>query len=158
VRAWTVLISLKIGTDCGRLWARWWTVGFHKVRGLSWPAEELLASTGLCSVQALSYTSHCEYTRPFYRPSFVSVPFMVLVWKLPVKYTVPWVKSDHCTWYWTTVHVRGDWSARVLLHIREVLSSGLVPETDFLEVFGYHQGLMFLFLSEAHFKACADFC
>jgi hypothetical protein len=23
----------KIGTDCGLLWARWWTAGFHKVWG-----------------------------------------------------------------------------------------------------------------------------
>jgi hypothetical protein len=48
------------------------------------------------------------------------------------------------------MHVAVDWSIRSLLHIQEVASSGLVPETDFLEVFGYHQGLMLLFLSEAH--------
>jgi len=43
-----------------------------------------------------------------------------------------------------------DWSARALLHMREVPSSGLVPKTDFLEVFVSHQALMLLFLSETH--------
>jgi hypothetical protein len=38
------LIWLRIGTDGGRLWMRWWTPGFHKMRGISWLAEKLLAS------------------------------------------------------------------------------------------------------------------
>ena len=31
---------LRIGTDGGHLWIRWWTFGFHKVRGISWLAAE----------------------------------------------------------------------------------------------------------------------
>ena len=77
---------------------------------------------------------------------------------LTVKYTVPQVKSDHCTWYWTTQHVAVDWSVRTLLHIREVASSGLVPKTVFLEVFFYHQGLILLFLSEAHTCTAQSLC
>jgi hypothetical protein len=29
---------LRIGTGGGRLWVRWWTFGFHKTQGISWPA------------------------------------------------------------------------------------------------------------------------
>ena len=29
---------LRIGTGGGRLWVRWWTFGFHKMRGISWLA------------------------------------------------------------------------------------------------------------------------
>ena len=31
---------LRIGTDGRHLWIRWWTFGFHKVRGISWLAAE----------------------------------------------------------------------------------------------------------------------
>ena len=31
---------LRIGTDGGHLWIRWWTFGFHKVRANSWLAAE----------------------------------------------------------------------------------------------------------------------
>jgi hypothetical protein len=37
------LIWLRIGTGGGSLWMRWWTFGFHKIRGVSWLAEDLLA-------------------------------------------------------------------------------------------------------------------
>jgi hypothetical protein len=47
--AWTGLIWLKIGTGGGLLWMRLWTFGFHKMREISWLAENLLASqAGLC--------------------------------------------------------------------------------------------------------------
>ena len=31
---------LRIGTGGRRLWVRWWTVGFHKMRGISWLAAK----------------------------------------------------------------------------------------------------------------------
>ena len=31
---------LRIGTDGGRLWVRWRTFGFHKMRGISWLAAK----------------------------------------------------------------------------------------------------------------------
>jgi hypothetical protein len=36
--AWTGSIWLTIGTGGGLLWMRWWTFGFHKMRGISWVA------------------------------------------------------------------------------------------------------------------------
>ena len=29
---------LRVGTGGGHLWVRWWTFGFHKMRGISWLA------------------------------------------------------------------------------------------------------------------------
>ena len=53
---WTGSILLRIGTGGGLLWRRWWTFGFHKMRRISWVAEDLLASQeGLCSMQLISY-------------------------------------------------------------------------------------------------------
>ena len=44
-------IDLRMGTGCGVLQMWRWTFWFHKMRGISWPAEELLAShEGLCCV------------------------------------------------------------------------------------------------------------
>jgi hypothetical protein len=49
--AWTGLIWLDIGKGGGLLWMRWWTFGFHKIRGISWVVEDVLASQeGLCSM------------------------------------------------------------------------------------------------------------
>ena len=31
---------LRIGTGGGHLWVRWWTSGFHKMRGISWIGAE----------------------------------------------------------------------------------------------------------------------
>jgi hypothetical protein len=39
----TGLIWLRIGTDGGYLQRRQWTIGFHKMRGISWLSEDLLA-------------------------------------------------------------------------------------------------------------------
>ena len=45
--AWTESSWRRIGTDGGHLWMR-----FHKMRGISWLAENLLASQeGLCSAE-----------------------------------------------------------------------------------------------------------
>jgi hypothetical protein len=50
--AWTGLIWLRIGTGGELLWTRLWTFGFHKMRGISWVAQEVLAShEGLCSME-----------------------------------------------------------------------------------------------------------
>ena len=50
--AWTGLIWLRTGTGRSRLWMRSRTLGFHKIRGISWLAKDLLASQeGLCSME-----------------------------------------------------------------------------------------------------------
>jgi hypothetical protein len=49
----TESIWLRIGT--GLLWIRWWTYVFHKMRGISWVAEDLLASQEeICSMELVS--------------------------------------------------------------------------------------------------------
>jgi hypothetical protein len=49
--AQTGLIWLRIGTGGRLLCIRWWTFGFHKMRGISWVAQGVLASQeGLCSI------------------------------------------------------------------------------------------------------------
>jgi len=49
---WTGLIWLRIRTLKGHLWMRQWTFGFHKMRGISWPTENRLASQeGLCCME-----------------------------------------------------------------------------------------------------------
>jgi hypothetical protein len=40
---WIGLIWLRVGTSGGVLWTRWWTFGFHKMRGISWLAERTLS-------------------------------------------------------------------------------------------------------------------
>jgi hypothetical protein len=44
--SWTESIWLRIGTGEGLLWVWWWNFRFHKMRGISWVAENLLASQG----------------------------------------------------------------------------------------------------------------
>ena len=39
-------IWLRIGTGGGLLWMQWWNFRFHEMRGISWLAEDLLASQG----------------------------------------------------------------------------------------------------------------
>jgi hypothetical protein len=52
VGVWTGLSWLRIGTDGGHSWMCWWTLGFHKMRGISWLAENRLASQeGLCCME-----------------------------------------------------------------------------------------------------------
>ena len=51
-RAWIWLIWIRIRAVGGSLWMRWWTFGFHKMRGIPWLAEDLLASQeGLCCME-----------------------------------------------------------------------------------------------------------
>jgi hypothetical protein len=48
----TELIWPKRGTVDRLLWMRQWNIAFHKIRGKSWAAEDLLSSQeGLCSIQ-----------------------------------------------------------------------------------------------------------
>ena len=58
--AWTGSIWPRIGTGRGNglFWVLWWTFGFHKMRGLSWVAQDDSASQqGLCSMQLVSAPS-----------------------------------------------------------------------------------------------------
>ena len=57
-RTW--LIWLSIGTGGGLLWMRWWTFGFHKMWGIFWLVEDLLASQeGLCSMELVQFSYLC---------------------------------------------------------------------------------------------------
>jgi hypothetical protein len=50
--AWTWSIWLRTETGSGLLWMWYRTIGFHKMRGSSWLAEDLFASLeGLCYMQ-----------------------------------------------------------------------------------------------------------
>ena len=54
-RAWTGSIWLRIGTGGWLLCIRLWTFEFHKMRGISWVAEDVSASQeGLCSMELSS--------------------------------------------------------------------------------------------------------
>ena len=48
--AWTGLIWIGMETDGRLLWMQKWTFGFHKMWGISWLIDNLLASQGLCSM------------------------------------------------------------------------------------------------------------
>jgi len=48
----TGLIWLRTAAGGGLLWMFWWTFGFHKMRGISWAAENRSASPeGFCSME-----------------------------------------------------------------------------------------------------------
>jgi hypothetical protein len=50
--AWTGSIWLRIWTGGELLWMRLWTFGFHKMRGIFWVAQDVLASQeGLCYME-----------------------------------------------------------------------------------------------------------
>ena len=52
VKVWTGSSWLSIVTSGGLLWLRWWTFGFHKMRGISWlDANRLAIQEGLYSVE-----------------------------------------------------------------------------------------------------------
>jgi len=55
----TGLMCLDIGTTGGLLWAWWWrNFGFHEIRGISLPTEDLLDSEkGLCSMESTGLLS-----------------------------------------------------------------------------------------------------
>jgi hypothetical protein len=54
-KLWIGFIWLRNRGQC-RLWTRQWTFGFHKMRGISWLAERLLASReGLRSMELVLY-------------------------------------------------------------------------------------------------------
>ena len=51
---WTGLIWLRAGTFGVPLWTRTWRFCLHKVHGISWITEGLLAFQGLCCMQSVS--------------------------------------------------------------------------------------------------------
>jgi hypothetical protein len=64
---WIELMLLRIGTRGGRLWARYWTFGFHKMLGSSWVAAQLATSEeGLSAPLVSKYVSvgkFCSFGR-----------------------------------------------------------------------------------------------
>jgi hypothetical protein len=61
-RVWTGLIWFRTEKSGGFWWTREWTFGFHKMRVVSWQAEELLASKErLCCTELVSCSPvHCN--------------------------------------------------------------------------------------------------
>jgi hypothetical protein len=56
---WTGFIWLNIRTGGRLLWRLLWTFRFHKRQGISWLAEQLLASEeGLCSMNLVNFSNH----------------------------------------------------------------------------------------------------
>lgn len=50
---WTVLIWLGISASSGLLCTRWWTIPFHKKRGVTYLAEKILAfKEGFCCFES----------------------------------------------------------------------------------------------------------
>ena len=63
LETWTGSIWLRTGTSDGLLWMRWWTFGFHKMRGISWVAEDLSVSQkGLSWVELVTYYKSTRQT------------------------------------------------------------------------------------------------
>jgi len=55
------IIWLRVGASGGLLWARSWTFGFRKLRGISWLAVELAASEErLGSIEIKQWLSVCR--------------------------------------------------------------------------------------------------
>jgi hypothetical protein len=53
VTVWTGFIWLRFRSSGGLLWIRWWTFWLYKRRGISWPAEWLPVSQGLCFMELI---------------------------------------------------------------------------------------------------------
>jgi hypothetical protein len=53
-RAWTGLICFRMGTGGWLLWMWEWTFGFHEMQRISWLAEDMLASQGLCCMETFT--------------------------------------------------------------------------------------------------------
>jgi hypothetical protein len=81
VGVWTGLSWLRIGTGGRLLWMQWWTVGFHKMQGIYWPAANQLASLGLWSVDWVSRYEHaCKIGRP--KTVFTRMPTVQsIIWR-----------------------------------------------------------------------------
>jgi hypothetical protein len=61
-----ILIWLRIGTDGERLYARQQTFTYHKMRGISWLAEDMLASEeGLCSMELFGKSAYTFRSSPW---------------------------------------------------------------------------------------------
>jgi hypothetical protein len=92
--AWTGLIWLRTGT-CGRhLLMQWWTFGFHKMWGISWLAENGLASqeevrvnpvpTSFCPRLQSTSASPDNKTLTAVRLKTFKEGMCVIIWSLPV--------------------------------------------------------------------------
>ena len=68
---WIGFVWFGIGRSGGLLWAEPRIFGFHKMRGISWLAEDQLASQGL-SLMELVYLAYI-YFKDVLASSFISV-------------------------------------------------------------------------------------
>ena len=57
--AWTVFILFTIRTSVGLLWTRWWTCGFHRMRGLFFFLQPLNSSRRSARME-LVYSAICR--------------------------------------------------------------------------------------------------
>jgi hypothetical protein len=69
------LIWLRLWIGVGRLWIRYWTSGFHKIRGISWLAEDLLGSQErLCSMElVMCEGSHNQQISPNTKHDIINI-------------------------------------------------------------------------------------
>jgi hypothetical protein len=84
---WNGFVWLRIGTSGGLLWTQKWTFRFHKRRGISWLAEWLLASQGLCSMSQFTkglswHPVVFERMRVKWQISYLSVAWAICRWKV----------------------------------------------------------------------------
>jgi hypothetical protein len=61
--AWTKSIWIRIDTGGGLPWMLYWKIGFHKMRGISWLAENRLGSRERLSPMALLTAAWTNKTR-----------------------------------------------------------------------------------------------
>jgi len=66
---WIGFVWLRIGRCGGLLWAKPWIFGFHNMRGISWLAEDQLASQGL-SFMELVYLAYIYFNEMLALPFF----------------------------------------------------------------------------------------
>jgi hypothetical protein len=59
LRMWTKLICLRIWASDGRLWKLKWTFELHKIRGISWMLEQLLAYQRQCALRLHTCCLNC---------------------------------------------------------------------------------------------------
>jgi hypothetical protein len=83
-RAWTGSIWLRIRTGGGLLWMRLWTFRVHKMRRISWVADDVSASQeGLCSMELVSKSLIPIYVRGWVDNNILVQPKVLSKRKIP---------------------------------------------------------------------------
>ena len=92
--AWSTLIWFRIWANGGLLWRRQWTLGFHKMLGISWLSLELLASeVGPCSRESFILVLFILFSVFIYFQYFF-VADEVTAWRLIIVPLKGWKSSN----------------------------------------------------------------